>query len=172
MQATKSQPTIADSIRQMTPISAPVEQQKSLVALARLLTMVHHHQAKRASECQLVGPDGNTLPLPAPVFQLLSHVVDVLARGDAITIVPVGKELTTQQAANVLNLSRQYLVRLLDEGRIPYTRTGKHRRLRVEDVIAFKQMRDRERRAKLDDLAQLSEDAGGYDEIDATPTSR
>jgi excisionase family DNA binding protein len=92
-------------------------------------------------------------------------VAEVLARGDSLTIVPVGKELTTQQAADLLNVSRQYLVRLLGEGRIPYTRTGKHRRLRIEDVLTFKEQRDRERGAALDELTRMSQEIGGYDEL-------
>ena len=71
----------------------------------------------------------------------------------------------TQQAADLLNISRQYLVRLLEEGRIPYTRTGKHRRLRIDDVVAYKQARDHERSESLDELARLSDELGGYDEL-------
>lgn len=95
---------------------------------------------------------------------VLASVAEVLARGDAITIVPVGKELTTQQAADLLNVSRQYLVRLLEAGQIPFSKVGKHRRLRIEDVLAFKAQRDQERRAKLEELTRLSEDLGGYGE--------
>jgi excisionase family DNA binding protein len=84
-------------------------------------------------------------------------------KAGASGVVPVGKELTTQQAADLLNVSRQYLVRLLDEGRILYTRTGKHRRLRFAEVLAFKERRDAERRVALRDLTQLTEDADGYD---------
>ena len=80
-------------------------------------------------------------------------------------MVPVHQELTTQQAADLLNISRQYLVRLLEEGKIPYTRTGKHRRLRIDDVVAYKQARDRERSESLDELARLSDELGGYDEL-------
>jgi excisionase family DNA binding protein len=96
---------------------------------------------------------------------LLERIIEVLASGDAITVVPVGKELTTQQAANLLNVSRQYLVRLLDEGRLPFRKTGTHRRVRMEDVVAFARQRDRDRMASLDDLAQLSQEFGGYEEI-------
>ena len=56
-------------------------------------------------------------------------------------------------------------MRLLDAGRVPYTKTGKHRRLRLEDVLAFKEQRDRERGTALDELTQLSEDLGGYGEL-------
>lgn len=76
---------------------------------------------------------------------------------------PIGREVTTQQAADLLNISRQYLVRLLDEGRIPYRKTGKHRRLRIEDVLSFKEKRDKDRRAGLRELSRMTEELGGYD---------
>jgi excisionase family DNA binding protein len=90
-------------------------------------------------------------------------VAEVMARGDSITVVPVGREVTTQQAADLLNVSRQYLVRLLDEQRIPFRKTGKHRRVRVEDVLAFKEKRDKDRRAGLRELSQMTQEFGGYD---------
>jgi excisionase family DNA binding protein len=104
-----------------------------------------------------------TIALPESVFYMLERVAEVLARGDSITVVPVGREVTTQQAANLLNVSRQYLVRLLDQGRIAFRKTGKHRRLRIEDVLAFKEKRDKDRRAGLRELSQLSQEFGGYD---------
>jgi excisionase family DNA binding protein len=72
--------------------------------------------------------------------------------------------MTTQQAADLLNVSRQYLVRLLDDGKLPYDRTGKHRRLKMEDVLAYKKQRDLERDNKLDEIAKLTEELGGYGE--------
>ncbi len=94
---------------------------------------------------------------------MLDRVAEVLAHGDSITIVPVGKELTTQQAADLLNVSRQYLVRLLNDGRIPFGKTGKHRRLRIEDVLAFGEQRDKDRRSGLRELTRFTDELGGYD---------
>ncbi len=164
MSTAAAQP-LDELIRRMTPVSAPPDQRADVAALLRLLESVAHTRKRQLSKCQLVGPSGESISLPESVFFMLERVAEVLAKGDAITIVPVGKELTTQQAADLLNVSRQYLVRLLGEGRIPYTKTGKHRRLRIEDVLAFKQKRDDDRSAALDDLTRLSEEADGYGEL-------
>jgi excisionase family DNA binding protein len=154
---------LEDQIRKMTPVAAPREQRADVAALSRALEGIAHPPKRRAPKCQLVGPGGETLPIPESVFYVLERVVEVMARGDAITVVPVGKVITTQQAANILNVSRQYLVRLLDEGRIPFGKTGKHRRLHIEDVLAFKEQRDKDRRAGLRDLSRLTQEFGGYD---------
>lgn len=155
--------TIEDHIRRMTPVAAPPEQQAQVVALFKALEEMVNPPRKRAPRCQLLGPKGESIPLPASVFYVLERVVEVLARGDSITVVPVGREVTTQQAADLINVSRQYLVRLLDEGRIPFRRIGKHRRLRVEDVLAYKERRDKDRKAGLRELSRMTEDFGGYD---------
>jgi excisionase family DNA binding protein len=155
---------LPDRLRRLEPVHAPRADRADIAKLSTAL----HAQLERAAAptCRLVGPGGQTLDLPAAVFHVLVRVVEILDRGDAITVVPVGKEMTTQQAADLLNVSRQYLVRLLDDGRIPYTRTGKHRRLRIEDVLAFKEQRDRERDAQLDAIAAMTQEMGGYPELE------
>ena len=155
--------SMEDQIRRMTPVAAPPEQQAQVAALSKALEQMVHPPKRRAPKCQLVGPKGESIPLPESVFYVLERVAEVLARGDSITVVPVGREVTTQQAADLLNVSRQYLVRLLDDGRIPFRKTGKHRRLRIEDVLAFKEKRDKDRRAGLRELSQMTQEFGGYD---------
>lgn len=137
------------------PVAAPPDQQAQVVALSCALEGMTHPAKRRAPKCQLVGPKGESTPLPESVFYVLERVAEVMARGDSITVVPVGREMTTQQAADLLNVSRQYLVRLLDEGRIPFRKTGKHRRLRIEDVLLFKETRDKDRRAGLRELSRI-----------------
>ena len=85
------------------------------------------------------------------------------ADGDAVTVVPIARELTTQQAADMLQVSRQYLVRLLDAGELPCRKTGSHRRIRVEDVTSYKAARDARRRVDLRLLTAISEQSGGYE---------
>jgi len=154
-------------IRRMMPVSATPDQRKDIDALLKALEgKARKRNVKRTRpHYRLLGPQGESVPLPDTVFIVLERVAEVLARGDAISIVPVGKELTTQQAADLLTISRQYLVRLLNAGLIPCARTGKHRRLRIEDVLEYKRKRDRERKATLSELTRLSEDSGGYDEL-------
>jgi excisionase family DNA binding protein len=142
------------------PIAAPEDSLAEVIELARLM------ESKRAPRPRLIGPRGETIALPEPVFHLLHRVVSVLARGDAVTVVPVHKELTSQQAADLLNVSRQYLVRLLDQGALPHRKTGKHRRIRINDLLAYKKKREAERQSALDELTQMSQDFGGYSECD------
>jgi excisionase family DNA binding protein len=151
----------ADRIRRLEPVRAPREDRAEI---AELSTALHAPKATSEVHYDLIGPTGRRHRIPQAVVHGLARIVEVLARGDALTIVPVGAVMTTQQAADLLNMSRQYLVRLLDDGKIPYDRTGKHRRLKIEDVLAYKQKRDRERDEKLDELARLTEELGGYDE--------
>jgi excisionase family DNA binding protein len=162
--------TIEQSVRRMNPISALPKERSEVAALSKLLDAAAH-VVPSSPPCELRGPKGETIRLPESVFYLLKQVVDIMAQGDAITIVPVGREVTTQQAANLLNMSRQYLVRLLDDGMIPFRRTGKHRRLKIEDVLSYKSNRDRERKAALDKLAAMSQEFGGYEELRNDPAS-
>jgi excisionase family DNA binding protein len=85
------------------------------------------------------------------LMELLRHI----ARGDAVTLVPVHEMLTTQQAADILNVSRPFLISLLERGDIHYTTTGRHRRIRAEDLFAYKRERDKKRSKALSDLAEL-----------------
>lgn len=146
--------------RRLEPMRAPREDRKKI---AELSSALHPPPSGRELHYDLVGPDGQRHRIPESVVRGLARIAEVLARGDAVTIVPVGARVTTQQAADLLNVSRQYLVRLLDEGKIPYERTGTHRRLKIEDVLAYKRERDRKRDEGLDELTRLTEELGGYD---------
>jgi excisionase family DNA binding protein len=156
--------SLNQQIRRMSPVSAAPAERKAVAELSALLERASSR--RKHPRCQLVGPTGEKIQVPEAIFYVLERVAEVLARGDAVTVVPVGKELTTQQAADLLNVSRQYVVRLLDEGKIPHTKTGTHRRLRIEHVLEYQRARDAQRRAKLDELTALSEDAGGYTELE------
>jgi len=102
------------------------------------------------------------LELPAGAVSLLMEILEAMAAGRGVTIMPVNAELTTVQAAEALNVSRPFLIKLLDSGEIPHRKVGRHRRVRLEDVIAYKAGIDKEREAILDELVAdaQSEDMG------------
>jgi excisionase family DNA binding protein len=110
----------------------------------------------------LVDEQGNRLELPKPIYDLLVRVASALQEGKVISLVPETQELTTQAAANILGVSRPHLIKLLESGKLPFHKVGTHRRIRLKDLIAFQQDRDRARRAALDDLARKAQQAGLY----------
>ncbi len=112
---------------------------------------------------RLVGTDGETVEIPASAFHALVRIVQGMTLGQTMTLVSHGKELTTQEAADILHVSRPHLVKLLDDGVIDHYKVGTHRRVRIEDVLSYRERRAGARRAKLDELARLSEELeGGY----------
>jgi len=119
--------------------------------------------ADKHRSAQLVGPGGEALELPEAVFHALKLVVQSMARGQSVTLVPHGQELTTQEAANILHVSRPHLVKLLENGTIPHHKVGSHRRVRTEDLLAYREQRATHRATKLDELTHISQELdGGY----------
>lgn len=106
----------------------------------------------------------HTLVLPTSALRLLVDILGELALGNAVKVVPVHAELTSQEAADLLNVSRPHLVKMLEEGAIPFTKTGRHRRIRFSDLMAFKLRRDEERQQAMEALVQQAQELGmGYD---------
>lgn len=101
-----------------------------------------------------------TVRLPAPAVRLLLRILEEMARGNAVTIIPVHAELTTQEAADMLNISRPSLIQLLEEGKIEYRRVGTHRRVKFEALMRYKRQADEARRAALDELAAYDQELG------------
>lgn len=102
--------------------------------------------------------DGIRIELPPAIGRAILDLLTHIARGEMVTLMPYGAVLTTQRAADLLNVSRPFLTKLLEAGEIPFHRVGAHRRVRVEDLLAYKERRDHERGTALDDLQRLGQD--------------
>jgi excisionase family DNA binding protein len=101
--------------------------------------------------------------VPTAALRLLLDVLTEIGRGNAVSIIPIHAELTTQEAADVLNVSRPFLVQLLEQAEMPFHKVGTHRRVRYQDVMAYKNRIDTERRKVLDALTAEAQELGmGY----------
>lgn len=113
----------------------------------------------------LVGPDGQTVPLPMEAYRVLADVAEAMRNGKAITVAPVDQLLTTQEAADFLGISRPTLIKLLQRGTIPYEcpAVGRHRRVRLQDVVDYQAANRTRRRQTLDDLTGQAVSDGLYE---------
>jgi excisionase family DNA binding protein len=106
--------------------------------------------------------DGHDLILPRQALALLRDLLSEMAQGNAVTIVPTHAELTTQEAANILNVSRPYLIKLLEEGEIAHHKVNKHRRIRFDDLMAYKRQQALQSSQALNELAQQTQKLSMY----------
>ena len=119
--------------------------------------------APEGTHAALVTPDGTTLRLPDAVFDVLLQVFAAMRAGRAVHVAPLRQQLTTQEAADLLGISRPTLIKLLDAGEIPYETPSRHRRIMLADLLAYKERRRAEQDAALDELTSLTEDMGLYE---------
>lgn len=110
---------------------------------------------KNGGRALLVTPSGEEIELPKSVHGILERAVHELSEGNGVAVLPVEAELTTRQAAEILGVSRPYVIKLMEEERaIPFTKRGTHRRARLEDVLSYKEKRDSERLAALGEMSR------------------
>ena len=144
------------------PIALPPEKLPLAQRIHRQLeTAADVRSAKRRAPL-LVLPNGDQVELPEEAAALLRDLFAALADGEAVSVVPLHRELSTQEAADLLNISRQGLVNLLEAGKLPFHKHNKHRRIRAADLLRYKRRRDEERAEALRELTQLSEESGDY----------
>jgi excisionase family DNA binding protein len=152
---------IPETFETITPTEADAELARE--SSRRLAT---HRLGRRPSARIQVLEDSEsteTVVVPAAALRLLLHALTEMAQGNAVTLIPVHAELTTQQAADLLNVSRPYVVKLLDEGKIPHRTVGKYRRIRFDDLMAYKRKDDAARAKIADQLAAEAQELGmGY----------
>ncbi len=151
--------------RALEPVT-PTDHEAQLAEKSRR-TLSSYMQDNVAQTIKMIlkdGRDAQAVTIPAAAFRLLVNILEQMAQGNSITLVPVQAELTTQQAADLLNVSRPYLVKLLDAGEIPCRKVGTRRRVLYKDIVAYKQRIDERRRTTLDALAaQAQELRMGYE---------
>lgn len=145
-------------------IPSPDDVREAQTALRRLAPLAA--TGRRSSDVLLRAEGeepGQAVVVPRHAFELFLEILGQMANGNAVTILPVHAELTTQQAADLLNVSRPHLVALLEDQLIPYRRVGTHRRVRAADVLAYKRQNEARRREVLDELAAEAQKHGlGY----------
>lgn len=140
-------------------VSAQPEELGRIQSLVELLDSLD-----TSGRCYLTDSAGRQVELPPSIARALAQVARAMAQGHSVSVVHYDQELTTQQAANLLGVSRPYLIRLLENGQIPYHMVGTHRRIRLRDLLAYKERRDQLRRETLEELRRVSESLGLYDE--------
>jgi excisionase family DNA binding protein len=117
----------------------------------------------RTNSATLRGASGEEMLLPSEVYDVLFKVVTAMSKGQAISVVPKSQRLTTREAADFLGISRPTLVKILENGEIPFEQPSRHRRVLLSDLVAFKQRRRRSRRTTLAEMTRNAAEQGLYD---------
>lgn len=121
----------------------------------------------------LVAANGERLELPDSMYEVLRQVADALSSGMGVTVAPLSALLTTQEAADYLGISRPTLVRILERGEIPMEKPGRHRLVRLEDLVGYQDRMREQRRAALGQMVADAEDDGLYSKTDRpAPSTR
>lgn len=142
------------SVGTREPITLPATERGQVRDLERMLDL---------GAPALVSASGERLILPPTVYEVLQKVVELMAEGKSITLVPDQQVVTTQRAADLLGMSRPFFIQLLETGAMAHHRVGNQRRVYLRDVLEFAHKRDEERQAALDRLSRQAFEAGLYD---------
>lgn len=120
-------------------------------------------RAEEEGVAKLTSASGEVRELPHSVYEVVEDLLSFMDHGIRVELLPTHTQLTTQEAADVLGVSRPHLIKLLDNGMIPHYMVGKHRRIRLDELLVYKDRRDSERREALDRVKAKSEELGLYD---------
>lgn len=144
-------PTFEPTLLAQGEVAAAIQGRKDLAAC--LSTRLETQRIQILDEKN----EAHSVELPTTALRLLIDILAELADGNAVKVVPVHAELTTQEAAGLLNVSRPHLVKLLESGEVPFHKTGKHRRIRFSDLMAYKTGRDQAGVAAMKELAEQAQ---------------
>jgi excisionase family DNA binding protein len=151
---------VSDNFETVAPTEAD-----ALLARESSRRLASHKLGGASVRIRLVddGEEAEPVAVPSSALRLFLHLLAEMSQGNAVTLIPSHAELTTQQAADLLNVSRPYVVKLLEEGKIPFRTVGKYRRVRFDDVMAYKRKDDEARAKVLDQLTAEAQELGmGY----------
>jgi excisionase family DNA binding protein len=144
-------------------IKRPSKQERKL-AQESYSSLISAIEQLKTDEVEIeIEETSDKLVLPVKALNLLGDILKAMSQGKPISIVPLATEVTTQSAAEILGCSRPYLVKLLEEGKIEYTKIGKHRRIKYEDVIDYKKKMKEEQKNHLIEIMNKDEELGLYD---------
>ena len=148
-----------EALRVLPPNESDVDLAR--IASSKIIPFV---RAQEPQTVHLTFADGQeSIVLPAGSLAMFNSILEAMAAGHGVMVFPQHAELTTMEAADMLNVSRPYLIKLLEAGDIPYHKVGRHRRVRIEDIMRYKDEIDRRRELILDQMVSESEELGLYD---------
>lgn len=129
---------------------------ENLKALERI-TQKHTSKSKPVEVEIEINGEKTQLKIPVAALGYLNTIIEHMAKGEAISVIPSETEISTQQAAEMLNVSRPYIVKLLEEGKIPYHKVGTHRRIKLKDMQAYQRAYEKQQDEALDELAKQAQ---------------
>jgi excisionase family DNA binding protein len=147
-----------------TPIPTEADIKISTQSSRVLASLTNSHSQTQKITVESENGKEESLLIPSVAYELLIDILSQISQGNAVTLVPVQAELSTQQAANLLNVSRPYLIKLLESKKIPYRKIGKHRRILAKDLYQYKADIDAKRSQSLDQLTALTEELDLYED--------
>lgn len=153
------------TLQTINELYQPTEQESLLAQVSsRQISRLISNQSEIPIQFVEAKSNQETIRLPATALRLLLEILSEMAEGNAVTLIPVHAEITTQQAADFLNVSRPFLVGLLESGEIPFRKVGTHRRVRFEDLKAYKNGIDQKRLNTLSELTKQAQELDmGYE---------
>ncbi|HRP56976.1 helix-turn-helix domain-containing protein [Agriterribacter sp.] len=131
---------------------------ESYSALASVLKQINSEQAEIE-----IDETSDKIKIPLSALKLLGDILKAMSQGKLISIVPVATEVTTQAAAEILGCSRPHLVKLLEEGKIAFTKVGKHRRIKFDDIMKYRKQTKEQQKQNIIDIMNFDEETGLYD---------
>lgn len=140
----------------ISPPTSPEESELARESSRLLAACIGHGKTARL---RVIDGDG-VIEVPVAALRMLVDILTNMAAGNAMSLVPIHAELTTQQTADFLNVSRPYVVGLLERGELPHHKVGTHRRVRFSDLMAYREAQLRKSKASLADLAKLDQESG------------